>query len=98
LKVKRLNQAELNNGPKTDANYILIAEILLMTAFLFMNAADHKLQLLKPENYTAAGSFTISQYLVGLLPETVSSLIFVERFCWWFHIVGVLAFLNYLPL
>jgi len=98
LKVKRLNQAELNNWPKTDANYILIAEILLMTAFLFMNAADQKLQLLKPENYTAAGSFPISQYLVGLLPETVSSLIFVERFSWWFHIVGVLAFLNYLPL
>jgi heterodisulfide reductase subunit C len=26
-----------------------------------------------------------------------STLMFTERFCWWFHIVGILAFLNYLP-
>ncbi|MGN0003262.1 MAG: 4Fe-4S dicluster domain-containing protein [Sphingobacterium composti] len=98
LKLKRLNQAELNNWPKTDANYILIAEILLMSAFLFMNAADLKLQSLPAEHYTPAGSFPISQYLVTLLPETISSLILIERFSWWFHIVGVLAFMNYLPI
>jgi len=98
LKLKRLNQAELDNWPKTDANYILIAEILLMTAFLVMNAADHKLQLLQTEKYTIAGSFPISQYIAGLLPDNISSLILVERFSWWFHIIGVLAFLNYLPI
>jgi heterodisulfide reductase subunit C len=27
---------------------------------------------------------------------SVSALIFVERFCWWFHILGILGFLNYL--
>ncbi len=26
-----------------------------------------------------------------------STLIFIERFCWWFHITGILAFLNYVP-
>lgn len=98
LKIKRLNQAELNNWPKSDANYILITEILLMTAFLMMNAADQKLQDLQINNYIQAGSFPISQYLVGLLPETSSSLIAIERFSWWFHIIGVLAFLNYLPI
>ncbi|SEG55677.1 (Fe-S)-binding protein [Sphingobacterium lactis] len=98
LKVKRLNQSELNNWPKTDANLILTAEILLMAAFLFMNAADYKLQTLGAEHYHVAGAFPISSFLVPILPDSVSSLILIERFCWWFHIIGVLAFLNYLPI
>jgi hypothetical protein len=28
---------------------------------------------------------------------STSSLIFIERFCWWLHILGVFAFMNYLP-
>src|SRR5690606_31144687 len=71
---------------------------LLMSAFLTMNAADYKLQQMGPEHYIQAGAFPVSQYLTALLPDTQASLIFVERFCWWFHIIGVLAFLNYLPL
>ncbi|MCA5006542.1 (Fe-S)-binding protein [Sphingobacterium bovistauri] len=98
LKLKRLNQPELNNWPRSDANYILITEILLMTAFLIMNAADQKLQVVLPESYHIAGSFPISQYLIGILPESINSLIFIERLAWWFHILGVLAFLNYLPI
>lgn len=98
LKVRRLNQPELNNWPKTDANLILIAEILLMSAFLLMNAADYKLQDLGVSHYSIAGSFPVSQFLVGILPDNISSLVFIERFCWWFHIIGILLFLNYLPL
>ena len=97
LKLKRFSGVEMKAWPKSDANYILITEILLMTAFLLMNAADAKLQTLGTEHYTAAGSFPVSVYLQGLLPNSVSSLIFIERFCWWFHIVGIFAFLNYLP-
>lgn len=97
-KVPRLNQAELNNWPKTDANLILTAEILLMAAFLMMNASDLKLQELGAANYHAAGSFPISQYFINLLPDSIDSLIILERFFWWFHIIGVLAFLNYLPI
>jgi len=98
LKLKRLNQPELANWPKTDANLILTAEILLMTAFLFMNAADQKLQAMGAEHYHIAGAFPISTYLLPLLPNETSSLILIERFCWWFHIIGVFAFLNYLPI
>src|SRR5690606_16054399 len=98
LKVKRLNQMELDNWPKTDANLILIAEILLMSAFLLMNAADQKLQHIGYQHYTQAGAFPISSFLAGILPDQGSSLLFIERFCWWFHIIGVLAFLNYLPI
>lgn len=98
LKVKRLNQTELMNWPKTDADLILITEIALMTAFLLMNAADFKLQTLQTAHYTIAGSFPISSSLANFLPNNSDSLIFIERFSWWFHILGVLAFLNYLPI
>jgi len=97
VKVARLSSKELNHWPKTDANIILITEILLMTAFLLMNAADQKLQLYGFEHFKSAGSFPISQYLLPYLPTSTESLYLIERCCWWFHILGVLAFLNYLP-
>jgi len=97
LKLKRFMGRELNGWPKSDANYILFTEILLMTAFLFMNAADAKLQALGLHHYITAGSFPISHFLQNLLPDTASGLITIERSCWWFHIIGILAFLNYLP-
>ncbi len=97
VKVNRLASKELDNWPKTDANLILVFEILLMSAFLTMNAADFKLQQLGQQAYPLAGSFPISQYIASLLPNAPDTLIFIERFSWWFHIIGVLAFLNYLP-
>jgi len=98
LPIYRFGGRELKNWPKTDANLILIAEILLMTAFLFMNAADFKLQQLHHPAYHHAGAFPVSQFLLPLLPEAASTLIGIERFAWWFHIIGVFAFLNYLPI
>jgi len=97
LKLKRFRGVEMTSWPKSDANYILITEILLMTAFLFMNAADAKLQALGSSHYTAAGAFPVSQWLQNLLPASESSLVAIERGCWWFHIIGIFAFLNYLP-
>ncbi|MDY0905690.1 (Fe-S)-binding protein [Pedobacter sp. CFBP9032] len=97
LKLKRFSGVEMTSWPKSDANYILITEILLMTAFLMMNAADFKLQDLGAAHYTNAGAFPISQYLTNLLPSSENALIAIERGCWWFHIIGILAFLNYLP-
>jgi heterodisulfide reductase subunit C len=95
--LKRFSGVEMTAWPKSDANYILFIEILLMTAFLTMNAADHKLQLLHFGHYIQAGSFPISGFIDPLLPDSASSLELIERGCWWFHIVGILAFLNYLP-
>ena len=89
IKIKRLNQPELNNWPKSDANYILITEILLMTAFLFMNAADFKMQQMHVAAYHTAGSFPISQWLTALLPDHANALIAIERGCWWFGVVLV---------
>ena len=97
LKLKRFRGIEMTSWPKSDANYILITEILLMTAFLFMNAADAKLQALGSSHYVTAGAFPVSQWLQNLLPASESSLVAIERGCWWFHIIGIFAFLNYLP-
>jgi len=97
LKIKRFRGVEMTSWPKSDANYILITEILLMTAFLFMNAADAKLQALGSSHYVTAGAFPVSQWLQNLLPASESSLVAIERGCWWFHIIGIFAFLNYLP-
>lgn len=97
INLKRFKGVEMTNWPKTDANVILIVEVFLMSAFLFMNAADYKLQLSGATHYIQAGSFPISSFLLPILPDSQSALIAIERFCWWFHIIGIFAFLNYLP-
>jgi heterodisulfide reductase subunit C len=96
-RLKRFSGVEMTEWPRSDANYILIIEILLMTAFLTMNAADHKLQLLNYAHYIKAGSFPVSSILGPLLPDNAALLEMIERASWWFHIIGILAFLNYLP-
>ncbi|MDI1355264.1 MAG: (Fe-S)-binding protein [bacterium] len=97
-KVKRFWNAELKGWPRMDANAILITEMVLMTALMLMNGADQNLQLRGNEQYHQAGSFPVSgliaPYMSGL---SDGNLIFLERFCWWLHIVGIFAFLNYLP-
>ncbi|WP_285058904.1 4Fe-4S dicluster domain-containing protein [Pedobacter ginsengisoli] len=97
IKLKRFTGVEMTRWPRSDANLILISEILLMTAFLIMNAADAKLQTMGAGHYTSAGAFPVSQYLQGFLPASESALIALERGCWWFHIIGIFCFLNYLP-
>ncbi|HVW98004.1 MAG TPA: (Fe-S)-binding protein [Mucilaginibacter sp.] len=97
IHLKRFSGREMTQWPKSDANYILIIEILLMTAFLTMNAADHKLQVLNFGHYVKAGAFPVSNFFSPLLPDNPGTLEITERVCWWFHIIGILAFLNYLP-
>ena len=98
IKLKRFISKDLNGWPRTDANYILIAEIILMTMFLTMNATDRALQLQGSEHYHDTGNFIFSGLFAplfnGIAPATLMA---IERTCWWIHIVGILAFLNYLP-
>ncbi len=96
--IKRFRQNELNGWPRSDANLILLIEVLLMSAFLTMNAADQLLQNRGVEHYIQAGSFPVSSLITGLFSSwSDASLIAYERFTWWFHILGIFAFLNYLP-
>ncbi|MDB5197371.1 MAG: Fe-S oxidoreductase [Flaviaesturariibacter sp.] len=98
IKVRRLNMKELNGWPRSDANIILTFEIVLMSLFLLMNAADRNLQLRGNEHYHNVGSFWISALLAPLFQNvSTGTLIAMERIAWWLHIAGIFAFLNYLP-
>lgn len=107
LNIPRFNKREMKGWPTWDALNILWIELVLMAAFLIMNAADAALMQLPAETLAEAGlskyalqlesNFLVSQHLVGLLPQDAGSLAAIERVAWWGHILGILAFLNYLP-
>jgi heterodisulfide reductase subunit C len=100
LKLKRFISHDLDGWPRTDANYILITEIVLMTLFLTLNASDTLLQSRGTEHYAEnpTGNFLFSQFLHPLLNGfSDQGLVWIERACWWLHIIGIYAFLNYLP-
>ena len=97
-RIKRFQGVEMTSWPKNDALIILYAEIVLMSAFLIMNASDLQLQAMGYEHYVQAGSYPISSLISPLLADlNVGTLFYIERTSWWFHILGILAFLNYLP-
>ncbi|HUX55606.1 MAG TPA: (Fe-S)-binding protein [Bacteroidales bacterium] len=98
IRVNRFWSKEMRLWPRSDANIILITELFLMSAILIMNATDGILQMRNDPHYLDVGSFLFSGLIQPLFAGMSDSrLIFIERFCWWFHIVGVLAFLNYIP-
>ncbi|NBP05606.1 MAG: (Fe-S)-binding protein [Bacteroidetes bacterium] len=98
VKIPRLNAPELKGWPVKDATTILIVEIVLMAALLKMNAADQILQSRGAEHYVSAGSFPVSQFLVPMMDGfSTEFLVFAERGAWWFHFIGILLFLNYVP-
>ena len=94
--VRRLTMKELFGWPKQDANWILIIEFALMTAFFTMNTADWVLQ--QRGVLAEHGSFPVSSGLIAPLFSNLgdSTLVFLERGAWWFHFVGILFFMNYL--
>jgi len=99
VKIKRFNKGELLGGwPRSDANYILAFEIVLMSLFLIMNACDLNLQQLHAAHYVHTDAFWISQHIAPLFNGlSATTLTFIERFSWWAHIIGIFVFMNYLP-
>ncbi len=97
IKLSRFKKPEMEGWPSKDGNLILYIELVLMVLFLTMNAADYQLQQMGAEHYTQAGTFPVSQYLSSIMSGmSESTLILIERSAWWLHILGILAFLNYL--
>ena len=101
LQIPRFWNKEMTSWPKNDALNILYFEMVLMSLFLIMNAADHQLQLNGAAHYAQeagiAGAFPISQVLLPWFEGFGNaSLIIIERTSWWLHIIGILIFLNYL--
>jgi heterodisulfide reductase subunit C len=96
LKLKRFHSAEMTAWPRLDANLILIIECFLMVAILSMNAADQLLQQVHSDGYTQTGSFIFSAALFPLFESfSQTGLLVLERFAWWFHIIGILGFAIY---
>jgi len=95
LKIPRFWSAEMTSWPRLDANLILITEIILMCAILTMNASDQILQQ-QSEHYIHTGALFFSSFLIPVLQNiSTPALIIIERFCWWFHIIGILGFTIY---
>ncbi len=92
LQLKRFWTPEMTPWPRLDANLILIAEIVLMLAILTMNATDQILQQTN-NHYTPTGRLFFSSFFIPVFDGLpVSSLVIIERFAWWFHIIGILGF------
>ena len=96
IRIPRFWNKEMTSWPKNDALNILYFEMVLMSLFLIMNAADFNLQQLGADHYIKAGSFPISKNIAGWLPQNIDALILIERTAWWIHIIGIFIFLNYL--
>ncbi len=92
LRVPRFVMPEMNGWPKMDGNIILYWEIFLVFCIFLMNGADAAL-------YPGKYGFLISDNIIAPMLSGFSegTLHFMERFGWWGHILGVLAFLNYIP-
>jgi len=95
LNVQRFHSAEMTKWPRLDGNLILMIEIVLMFAILFMNASDQLLQT-RDDHFVSTGVLFFSSFLTPLLQNLETpTLIFIERFAWWFHIIGILGFSIY---
>ncbi len=90
IKIKRFWNKEMTGWPKNDANYILYFEVVLMSLFLIMNACDVHFQSINSGNVI---SQFIAPWFSGFSETALHS---IERSTWWFHIIGILIFLNYL--
>jgi len=95
-KVERFQKAEMKGWPALDATLILVIEIILMTAVLTMNATDQILAERGADHYLTLGPLFFSGLIRPLFEGmSIEALHFIERFAWWFHIVGILAFAVY---
>nr|WP_315208154.1 (Fe-S)-binding protein [uncultured Flavobacterium sp.] len=99
IKLKRFVSSDLKGWPKSDANYILYFEVVLMTLFLLMNASDLHLQNVPGgfSHFIKAGSYPISQFIEPLFNGMSNELVMLlSEIFWWLHITGILIFMNYL--
>jgi formate hydrogenlyase subunit 6/NADH:ubiquinone oxidoreductase subunit I len=103
IKVNRFTKPELKGFPFRDANYILITEIVLMLLFLIMNSTDiirHQAMFTNGNCeliIKTYGFFSTKIYFAFFENFSYQTLKTISRTCWWLHIAGIFAFLNYLP-
>lgn len=90
VKVKRFTGVEMSRWPRVDANIILVTEIVLMVFLFTFNTVDI-------ERGTAThGAFPVSAMIAQVWPDALATE-WLMLLGWWGHILGIYAFLNYLP-
>lgn len=89
-RLKRFMSKEMKGWAKNDGNYILYFEMVLMSLFIVMNAADSGFQEAGVGNPI---SQLVAPWFSDFSPEGLAA---IEHTAWWLHIVGILIFLNYL--
>ncbi len=100
IRLKRFIHSDLKGFPKSDANYILYFETVLMILFLLMNASDLHLQNV-PGGYShfhKAGSFPISQFIAPIFNGMSNELVGLvdSKYFGGCILSGILVFMNYL--
>lgn len=94
IKVERFHKPEMKKWPTLDGNLILIFEIVLMIALLSMNATETA--LLQKAYNTNETLFFFSGLLTPVYSGfSAETLVLLERVFWWFHILGIFFFANY---
>lgn len=109
-KVKRFQGIEMSeskglirrrNYSHLDANLILITEIVLMLSLFAFNISDIQLHALGAGVLSELpGMYPVSQVFADmeLFGTNTDTLHLIEGIGWWGHIIGILLFLNYLPI
>ena len=90
IKLRRFFEDSMRGWPKLDADLILYFEVILMSLFLLMNAADVDFQNMNNGNIISGVIYPLFENY------SLDTLHVMERVFWWMHIVGILMFLNYL--
>ncbi|MFK7971302.1 MAG: 4Fe-4S dicluster domain-containing protein [Bacteroidia bacterium] len=110
IKIKRFQGIEMTeskglirrrNYSKLDAAVILYTEIILMSALIMFNTADIQLHNMGEGSLASLpGVYPVSSWLASMnfLGTNVSTLHLLEGIGWWGHIIGILLFMNYLPI
>ena len=81
VNVKRLVMKELNGWPRSDANIILISEILIMTSLFLMNGADQTIHVEKLA-WANFQQFPISSFFVPAFYRLdYDTLVILEQSC-----------------
>jgi ferredoxin len=78
--------------------FLAVAVLLACVAFLIRRNVTKvpRFQAQQPEHYASTGTLFFSSYLIPTLSNlNTSALVFIERFAWWLHIIGILGFAVY---
>lgn len=96
IKVKRFEGAEMKHKSHVDAIIALVLIFLLMISLFGINIGYVKSQTIA--NHEIEGIYPITNLFIGMFENmSVNTSIFLMKFNWWFHIITIFFFANYLP-